>query len=82
MPHEAMKQPEARREDAKRPSTAPCYNAHRLESLTEWLEQNADQFDQSAEEWAEGCPEALSDREDAIRFRLAAECVRQVAQAL
>ena len=57
-------------------------NKHKLEKLAEWLETNADQQDESANLWTEGCAEALSDREDAIRYRMAAECVRQVHSSM
>ena len=39
-------------------------------------------LDESADQWTEECAEALSDREDAIRYRMAAECVRQVLSSM
>ena len=50
------------------------YDANKL---ADWLTEQADREDESAELWRDhGCDEAINDRKRAIRFRRCAEIVR------
>ncbi len=55
-------------------------NISEIEKLTLWLEERADDWDRSAELWAEGAPEAINDRNNAIKYRRVVALIAHVRE--